>query len=43
MDHLSEFIMNNKQPKTPGEECLQDVKLMQLIYEAARTLRTIKV
>ncbi len=43
MDHLSESIMNNKQPKTPGEEGLQDVKLMQLIYEAARTGRTIKV
>jgi predicted dehydrogenase len=43
MDHLSESIMNNKQPKTPGEEGLQDIKLMQLIYEAARTGRTIKV
>ncbi|WP_226889678.1 hypothetical protein [Nostoc sp. MG11] len=27
--------MANKQPKTPGEESLQDVRLMQLIYEAA--------
>ncbi|MEI2583696.1 Gfo/Idh/MocA family oxidoreductase [Scytonema sp. PRP1] len=43
MDHLSESIMQNKQPKTPGEEGLQDVKLMQLIYEAARTGKTIKV
>jgi len=43
MDHLSESIMANKQPKTPGEEGLQDVRLMQLIYEAARTGRTIKV
>ncbi|NMG05508.1 glucose-fructose oxidoreductase [Brasilonema sp. UFV-L1] len=43
MDHLSESIIQNKQPKTPGEEGLQDVKLMQLIYEAARTGKTIKV
>lgn len=43
MDHLSECIMENKQPKTPGEEGLQDVKLMTTIYEAARTGRTIEL
>lgn len=43
IDHLSESVMQNKQPKTPGEEGLQDVKLMQIIYEAARTGKTIKV
>ncbi len=43
IDHLSESIMQNKQPKTPGEEGLQDVRLMQFIYEAARTGKTIKV
>lgn len=43
IDHLSECVMQNKQPKTPGEEGLQDVKLIQTIYEAARTGRTIKL
>jgi predicted dehydrogenase len=43
IDHLSECIQENKQPKTPGEEGLQDVRLMQLIYQAAREGRTIKV
>ncbi|WP_033366144.1 Gfo/Idh/MocA family protein [Mastigocladopsis repens] len=43
IDHLSESIIQNKQPKTPGEEGLQDVRLMQLIYEAARTGKTINV
>ncbi|MEH2408316.1 hypothetical protein [Nostoc sp.] len=43
MDHLSESIMANKQPKTPGEQSWQDVRLMQLIYQAARTGKTIKV
>lgn len=43
MDHLSECVMDNKQPKTPGQEGLQDVKLMQIIYEAAQTGKTIKV
>lgn len=43
MDHLSESVMQNQQPKTPGEEGLQDVRLMLAIYEAARTGRTISV
>lgn len=43
IDHLSMSIMQNKLPKTPGEEGLQDVKLIQTIYEAARTGQTIKL
>jgi predicted dehydrogenase len=43
MDHLSECAMESKEPLTPGEEGLRDVKLMMAIYEAARTGRTIKV
>lgn len=43
IDHLSECVMENKQPKTPGQEGLQDVKLISAIYEAARTGKTIKV
>ncbi len=43
MDHLSECVMENKQPKTPGQEGLQDVKLMSAIYEAARTNRKIEL
>lgn len=43
MDHLSLCIMENKQPKTPGEEGLQDVKLMTAIYEAAATGERIKL
>lgn len=43
MDHLSECVMENKQPKTPGEEGLQDVRLMTAIYQAAETNRTIKL
>lgn len=43
MDHLSECIQQNKQPKTPGEEGLQDVKLIHTIYEAARTGRMIEL
>ncbi|MEH2252826.1 hypothetical protein [Nostoc sp.] len=43
MNHLSESIITNKQPKTPGKEGLQDVRLMQLIYQAVHTDKTIKV
>lgn len=43
MDHLSECVQENRQPKTPGEEGLQDVRLMQTIYQAAREGRTIKL
>jgi hypothetical protein len=30
-------------PKTPGEEGLQDVRLMQAVYEAARTGKAVKL
>ncbi|MGE5659635.1 MAG: Gfo/Idh/MocA family protein [Actinomycetota bacterium] len=43
MDHLSECIMQNRQPKTPGEEGLQDIRLIQTIYEAAQTGRKIQL
>jgi predicted dehydrogenase len=43
MDHLSQAIKNGESVKTPGEEGLNDVKYMQLIYEAARTGKTIEV
>jgi predicted dehydrogenase len=43
MDHFAECIAEDRRPNTPGEEGMQDVKLIQLIYEAARTGKTIKV
>jgi predicted dehydrogenase len=43
MDHMSECVMENKDPLTPGEEGLRDLELMMAIYEAARTGKTVKV
>jgi predicted dehydrogenase len=43
VDHLSTCILENKMPRTPGEEGLRDVRYMQAIYEAARTGRVIKL
>jgi len=43
MDHMSECVMNDKAPLTPGEEGLRDLTIMTAIYEAARTGRTVKL
>ncbi|UEG54209.1 Gfo/Idh/MocA family oxidoreductase [Mucilaginibacter daejeonensis] len=37
MDHFAECIMENKDPYTPGEEGLQDQKIMEAIYASARS------
>ena len=43
MEHMSDCVMNNKDPLTPGEEGLKDIKIMMAIYEAAKTGRTVKL
>jgi len=37
MDHLAECILQDKTPWTPGEEGLQDQRIMEAIYDSART------
>ena len=37
LDHFARCIQENRRPRTPGEEGLQDQVLMEAIYEAART------
>jgi predicted dehydrogenase len=43
MDHMSQCVMENKEPLTPGEEGLRDIKLMMAIYESAKIGKTVKV
>jgi predicted dehydrogenase len=43
MDHLGDCILNDKPVLTPGEEGLQDIKIVTAIYEAARTGGVVKV
>jgi predicted dehydrogenase len=43
MDHLSACVMEGKEPLTPGEEGLRDMKLIMAIYEAAKSGKTVKV
>jgi predicted dehydrogenase len=40
-DHLSECVMNDTQPLTPGEDGLQDLRVMMAIYEAAKNRQTV--
>jgi predicted dehydrogenase len=43
MDHFAECILQNKDVHTPGEEGLQDQRIMEAIYTSARTGRTVKL
>jgi|tagenome__1003787_1003787.scaffolds.fasta_scaffold20926850_1 predicted dehydrogenase len=43
MDHLSDCVMNDKEPLTPGEEGLRDLKIMTAIYESAKANKTIRL
>lgn len=43
MDHMSGCVLDNKDPLTPGEEGLRDLKVMMAIYEAAKAERTVKL
>lgn len=36
MDHFAECVATNKKPWTPGEEGMQDQRIMEAIYESAR-------
>ena len=43
MDHMAQCVLNNQQPHTPGEEGLQDQRLVEAIYKSAATGRSVKV
>ena len=42
MDHFAECILEGKTPHTPGEEGLKDHRIMEAIYESARTGRIVR-
>lgn len=43
MDHFSDCILNNRDPYTPGQEGLQDQRIMEAIYQSAREGRPVKL
>ena len=43
MDHFADAIRLGRTPRTPGEEGLQDMRLIEAIYRAGETGRTVKL
>ena len=43
MDHMAQCVRNNQQPYTPGEEGLQDQRIMEAIYKSAREGKPVKL
>jgi predicted dehydrogenase len=43
MDHMSGCVMENKEPLTPGEEGLRDLRIMMAIYESAKNGAPVKL
>jgi predicted dehydrogenase len=43
MDHMSECVMQNNEPLTPGEEGLRDLRIIAAIYESAKTGKMVKL
>jgi predicted dehydrogenase len=43
IDHMSQCIMKDQKPYTPGEEGLQDHKIMQAIYQSASEQKVVKL
>jgi predicted dehydrogenase len=42
-DHMSQCVMADREPLTPGEEGLKDMKVIEAIYEAIKTQKTVKL
>ena len=43
MDHMAECVLEDKRPYTPGEEGLQDQRIMEAIYESAASGKPVKI
>jgi len=43
LDHMADCVLTGREPFTPGEEGVQDHKLMEAIYESARTGQPVKL
>jgi predicted dehydrogenase len=38
---MADCVINDRQPYTPGEEGLQDQRIIEAIFESARTTRAV--
>lgn len=41
LDHMAQCVTQDRTPHTPGEEGLQDIRIIEAIYESARTGKTV--
>lgn len=43
MDHFAECVMTDRQPRTPGEEGLQDQRIIEAVYKSAATGKSVRI
>ena len=43
LDHMAECVLENRKPYTPGEEGLQDQRIMEALYASAATGKPVKL
>lgn len=43
LDHMADCVLTGRRPYTPGEEGVQDHRLMEAIYESARTGKPVRL
>jgi predicted dehydrogenase len=43
LDHMADCVLQNRQPYTPGEEGLQDMRIIEAVLESAKTGRSVKL
>lgn len=43
LDHFADCVLKNRKPHTPGEEGMQDMRLIAAIYEAAQSGKNVKL
>jgi predicted dehydrogenase len=43
LDHMADCVLNDREPYTPGEEGLQDQRIIEAILESAKKQRSVKL
>jgi len=43
LDHMADCVMNDREPYTPGEEGLQDQRIIEAIFESAKRGKIVKL
>jgi predicted dehydrogenase len=43
LDHMADCVVNDREPYTPGEEGLQDQRVIEAIFESAKHGKVVKL